>query len=56
MTLHELLQKMVNEDGSANTAHTTNPVPVILVSKDKKEINQSYKCDSTWKQKPEQEI
>jgi len=36
---HGNSEKMVNEDGSANTAHTTNPVPVILVSKDKKEIN-----------------
>ncbi len=25
---------MVNEDGSPNTAHTTNPVPVILVAND----------------------
>ena len=25
---------MVNEDGSPNTAHTTNPVPVILVDKE----------------------
>ena len=26
---------MVNEDGSPNTAHTTNPVPVILIGEDK---------------------
>ena len=25
---------MINEDGSPNTAHTTNPVPLILVDKD----------------------
>ena len=25
---------MVNEDGTPNTAHTTNPVPVILVAND----------------------
>lgn len=25
---------MINEDGSPNTAHTTNPVPCILISKD----------------------
>ena len=36
---HGNSEKMINEDGSANTAHTTNPVPVILVSQDKKEIN-----------------
>ena len=26
---------MINEDGSPNTAHTTNPVPIILVEKNK---------------------
>ena len=26
---------MINEDGSPNTAHTTNPVPLILVEQDK---------------------
>ena len=26
----------LNEDGSPNTAHTTNPVPLILVEKDRK--------------------
>ncbi|WP_283640292.1 2,3-bisphosphoglycerate-independent phosphoglycerate mutase [Mesonia mobilis] len=36
---HGNSEKMINEDGSANTAHTTNPVPVILVTPDKKEIN-----------------
>jgi 2,3-bisphosphoglycerate-independent phosphoglycerate mutase len=25
---------MINPDGSPNTAHTTNPVPFILVDKD----------------------
>ena len=30
---HGNADKMVNPDGSPNTAHTTNPVPVILVSK-----------------------
>ncbi len=29
---HGNADKMINEDGSPNTAHTTNPVPVILVS------------------------
>jgi 2,3-bisphosphoglycerate-independent phosphoglycerate mutase len=26
---------MINEDGTPNTAHTTNPVPLFLISKDK---------------------
>ena len=30
---------MVNPDGSPNTAHTTNPVPVILVDPEKKKIS-----------------
>jgi 2,3-bisphosphoglycerate-independent phosphoglycerate mutase len=29
---------MINSDGSANTAHTTNPVPFILVDKDVKAV------------------
>ena len=31
---HGNSDKMINEDGSPNTAHTTNPVPVILVDKE----------------------
>jgi 2,3-bisphosphoglycerate-independent phosphoglycerate mutase len=30
---------MINPDGSPNTAHTTNPVPIILIDKDLKHIN-----------------
>jgi 2,3-bisphosphoglycerate-independent phosphoglycerate mutase len=30
---------MINPDGSPNTAHTTNPVPIILVDKELKNIN-----------------
>jgi 2,3-bisphosphoglycerate-independent phosphoglycerate mutase len=30
---------MINADGSPNTAHTTNPVPIILVDAEKKKIN-----------------
>ena len=30
---------MMNPDGSPNTAHTTNPVPVILVDPKKKKIS-----------------
>jgi len=31
---HGNAENMINPDGSPNTAHTTNPVPVILVDKD----------------------
>ncbi len=36
---HGNCDTMVNEDGSPNTAHTTNLVPLILVDKDIKEIH-----------------
>ena len=32
---HGNSETMINEDGSPNTAHTTNPVPIILVEKNK---------------------
>ena len=32
---HGNSEVMINEDGSPNTAHTTNPVPLILVEKNK---------------------
>ncbi len=32
---HGNSETMINEDGSPNTAHTTNPVPLILVEKEK---------------------
>ena len=35
---HGNSETMINEDGSPNTAHTTNPVPLILVDKDIKNI------------------
>jgi 2,3-bisphosphoglycerate-independent phosphoglycerate mutase len=35
----------VNEDGSPNTAHTTNPVPVWIVDKDITEINNGKLAD-----------
>ena len=31
---HGNCETMINEDGSPNTAHTTNPVPLIMVDKD----------------------
>ena len=33
---HGNAENMINPDGSPNTAHTTNPVPVILIDKDLK--------------------
>jgi len=35
---HGNCETMVNPDGSPHTAHTTNPVPVILIDKDLKNI------------------
>jgi len=35
---HGNCDTMINEDGSPNTAHTTNPVPLILVDKELKEV------------------
>jgi 2,3-bisphosphoglycerate-independent phosphoglycerate mutase len=35
---HGNCEVMMNPDGSVNTAHTTNPVPLILVDQDIKEI------------------
>jgi len=36
---------MINPDGSPNTAHTTNPVPCILVDRDIKKINDGKLAD-----------
>ncbi|TDE06310.1 2,3-bisphosphoglycerate-independent phosphoglycerate mutase [Flavobacterium hiemivividum] len=36
---HGNCETMINPDGSPNTAHTTNPVPIILVDKYLKHIN-----------------
>ena len=35
---HGNCETMINPDGTPNTAHTTNPVPIILVDKDLKNI------------------
>jgi len=35
---HGNCDTMINPDGSPNTAHTTNPVPLILVDSDIKEV------------------
>ncbi|HEU4496085.1 MAG TPA: 2,3-bisphosphoglycerate-independent phosphoglycerate mutase [Flavobacterium sp.] len=42
---HGNCETMVNPDGSPNTAHTTNPVPIILVDKDLHHINDGVLSD-----------
>ena len=42
---HGNAEVMINPDGSPNTAHTTNPVPVILVDQDIKKINNGILSD-----------
>ena len=36
---------VINSDGSPNTAHTTNPVPLFLIDSDFKEILPGRLCD-----------
>ncbi len=42
---HGNCETMINPDGSPNTAHTTNPVPLILVDKDIDYINDGVLAD-----------
>jgi 2,3-bisphosphoglycerate-independent phosphoglycerate mutase len=42
---HGNCETMLNPDGSPNTAHTTNPVPIILVDKELKFINNGVLAD-----------
>lgn len=35
----------LNEDGTANTAHSTNPVPLILIDENYKQIREGRLCD-----------
>jgi len=35
---HGNCETMINPDGTPNTAHTTNPVPVILIDNELKDI------------------
>ena len=39
------VDKMINDNGSPNTAHTTNPVPIILVDKKIKKISNGILAD-----------
>ena len=36
---HGNCETMMNPDGSPHTAHTTNPVPIVLIDKELKLIN-----------------
>lgn len=42
---HGNCETMINSDGTPNTAHTTNPVPVILVDKELKSIHDGILAD-----------
>lgn len=42
---HGNCETMINPDGSPNTAHTTNPVPIILIDKDLKYIRNGVLAD-----------
>ena len=42
---HGNCETMINPDGSPNTAHTTNPVPIILVDMEKKKIKEGVLGD-----------
>lgn len=42
---HGNCETMINPDGSPNTAHTTNPVPIILIDKDLKHIDDGILAD-----------
>lgn len=42
---HGNCETMINPDGTPNTAHTTNPVPIVLVDKDLKHINDGILAD-----------
>ncbi|MDY7395959.1 2,3-bisphosphoglycerate-independent phosphoglycerate mutase [Aureibaculum sp. 2210JD6-5] len=42
---HGNSETMINEDGSPNTAHTTNPVPIIIVDKDIKSVKDGILAD-----------
>ena len=42
---HGNCERMVNDDGSVNTSHTINPVPIILVNSEKKGIKNGLLAD-----------
>ena len=42
---HGNLEKMAEADGEPNTAHTTNPVPFILISKTQHQLHKGILAD-----------
>ena len=42
---HGNCETMINPDGSPNTAHTTNPVPIILIDNDRPKIHDGVLAD-----------
>ena len=42
---HGNAESMINDDGTPNTAHTTNPVPLFLIDHDYKKINNGRLSD-----------
>ena len=42
---HGNCETMINPDGTPNTAHTTNPVPIILIDKELKSIHNGVLAD-----------
>jgi 2,3-bisphosphoglycerate-independent phosphoglycerate mutase len=42
---HGNCETMINPDGSPNTAHTTNPVPIILIDDELKQIKDGVLAD-----------
>ncbi len=42
---HGNCETMINPDGTPNTAHTTNPVPVILIDKELKHVEDGILSD-----------
>ena len=42
---HGNSETMINEDGTPNTAHTTNPVPIIIVDQDIKSVKNGILAD-----------
>lgn len=36
---------MINDDGTPNTAHTTNPVPIIIIDDDVEKVNDGVLAD-----------
>jgi len=42
---HGNCEKMINEDGTPNTSHTTFPVPIVVVDKEIRKVNNGVLSD-----------